>query len=269
MRIALAVLFAAFVSFPGTANASGWRVEKQDTQTTAQGCSLTSDFEFLCLEVGCSSRHGMTLHGLLTGEILEGDFRLRIDGKAFPVHGGEHSLVNAASRTELAGDMDAIIAAMKSGSMLVVDYPDLHLEADFAKIPLGGSSRAIGAVEAVCAPAGSTQASGENLLRDGSGKVSIDSLNASRDCAFAQTTGVVEAVQRDGPNNSIDGIMFLDDKYGSGFINVDALKAGPDLQSRRTTLEYLLTAGRRLSIGVHGCGAAGRIEKLVSATERP
>ena len=250
-------------------DASGWRTEKAGSQVTAKGCSLTSDYEFLCIEVGCSAKQDMTLHGLLTGEILEGKFELQIDGKPFAIEGGEYSLENAASRTELAGDMDGIIAAMKSGTMLVVHYPDLRFEADFEKIPLRGFSRAIDEVEAMCVPADGAQASAGALLRDASGRVSLGNLNNSKDCAFAKTTGTVEDVSRGGPNGTIDGVSYADDKFGSSFANVDALKAGPDLQARQATLDYLLTPGRRLSIEIRGCGAAGRIEKLVSATEIP
>jgi hypothetical protein len=50
---------------------------------------------------------------------------------------------------------------------------------------------------------------------------------------------------------------------------VDELAAGPDRAARQATLDYLLSAGRRLGVALRSCGAAGRIQMLVSATALP
>jgi hypothetical protein len=235
----------------------------------AIGCSLATNDDFwTCLAVRCENDGALGLYFINSDGGVDGSFSIAIDGEVFSVR-QEPAGDGAAFPTRLVGDVASIVARLKSGSQVRLLDTSPPLNAGFDTIPLRGSSRAIGAVEAACAPAASTPVAAAVLLRDGSGKVSIGNLSRATDCAFAETTGVVEKVRRGGPGGGIDGVTFLDDRFGSGFINVEPLAAGPDLQVRRATLDHLLTAGRRLSIGVHGCGAGGRVEELVSATERP
>jgi hypothetical protein len=211
MRILLSALLLVCAS---PALASGWNVSNTNGQQVATGCSIASGHEFLCIEVGCAGDGKLALHGLMTGEILEGKFRLVVDDTPFSVEGVGYTLGNASSRAPLVGDTPAIVRALKQGSMLVVDYPDLRLKPDFAKVPLRGSTRAIATVETSCVASGGAGASVSGLLRNAAGQVSITDLNDSIDCAFGEGTGTIESVERRGPGGSIDGIWFQDDLHG-------------------------------------------------------
>lgn len=267
-KIALAAVYTVVLTC-SHAQANGWKASEDNTEATATGCSAASDFEFLCLEVRCTGGKEITLHGLMTGEILDGKFELRVDDRRFPVEGTEPALVNASSRSTLVGETLAIVEAMKQGNKLLVHYPDMGLDPEFAKISLRGSARAIRHVEGACAPPDADGPANAGLLHNASGRVAIEELHDTPGCASAEGRGTVDSVERDGPSGAISGIWFVDDTYGREFINVDTLKPTRDIKARQATLDYLLTAGRRLAIDVHGCGAAGRIQKLVSAAEHP
>ena len=272
MRSLVAAAFALLVSSTGgaLANSKGWNASSYpgEARNPAIGCSVSTNDDFwTCLAVRCESDGALGLYFLNSDGGLNESFSVSIDGEAFPVR-QEAAGDGIAFPTRLTGDVASIVARLKSGRQVKLVGTTPPLNAGFDTLPLRGSSGAIGAVEAACAPAGGTPVSAGGLLRNAAGKVSIGDLSRATDCAFAETTGVVGKVRRGGPGGGIDGMTFIDDRFGSGFINVEPL-SGPDLQARRAALEHLLTAGRRLSIGVHGCGAGGRIEELVSATERP
>lgn len=258
------------IAWATTSAEASWRGPESGDEQAAVGCSSTSDSEWLCLEVRCTDKGDLAIFGSMTGEVLDGSFELRVDEKHFQVLGRETVLENASSRTRIEGDTMAIVEALKRGSALIVHYPELRLSAGFERISLRGSGKAIGHVERSCGVAAASSGGGDQpvLLRNSSGKVAIGNLNNSNGCAEAKGSGSVAEVQRDGPGGSIDGMWFVDEKYGREFINVDALVGTRELEARTKTLEYLLTPGRRLSTTVRGCGAAGRIQKLVTATER-
>lgn len=255
----------------GFASGRGWDASSfpNEPRNPAIGCSVGADDDYwTCLAVRCEDNGTLGLYYEYSDGGTNHPFSLMIDGEKFPVR-PEAAGEGIAFPTRLTGDVVSIVSRLKAGNQVKLVDMTPPLNSGFDTILLRGSSRAIGAVEAACAPVGGVQVSEGDLLRDEAGRVSIGNLHNTPGCAFRQTTGVVETVERDGPSGSISGMMFLDDTYGSGYINVVALEGGPDLQTRRATLDYLLTAGRQLSIGVHGCGAAGRIERLVSVTEQP
>lgn len=273
MLALVAITLSLLVGSVGSvlANSKGWDVSSypNEARSPAIGCSVgTDDDIWTCLVVRCEDNGTLGLYYEYTdgGGGTDKPFSLMIDGEKFLVN-PESAGEGIAFPTRLTGDVTSIVNKLKTGNQVkLVDMtPPLH--PGFDTIPLRSSSRAIGKVEAICTPARGVQISESDLLRNASGRVSVDNLHTTPGCAFREATGTVETVQHDGPNGSIDGMMFLDDTYGSGFIRIPALEAGPDLQARRATVDYLLTVGRRLSIGVHGCGAAGRMEKLVSAVE--
>lgn len=271
MRAVIATSLSFLIGTAGiaSANSRGWNASPHpgEAKNPAIGCSIgTNDDDWTCLVVRCEGNGELGLYFDYSDGGDSKPFSLEIDGEKFPVK-SENPANGVPFQNRLVGDVPSIVNGLKVGKQVKLVDMALPLSRGFDTIPLRGSSRAIGAVEAACAPAGGIQVSAGKLLRDASRRVSIGKLNNSKDCAFAQTTGAVAKVSRGGPKGTIDGMTFADDKYGNGYINVDALKSGPDLQARQATLDYLLTPGRRLSIGVHGCGAAGRIEKLVSATE--
>lgn len=271
MRAVVATSLSLLIGSSGSgfANSRGWDASPHpgEAKNPAIGCSVgTNDDYWTCLAVRCEGGGELGLYYEYSDGGTNNPFSVEIDGEKFPVR-PEASGEGVAFPTRLVGDVPSIVGRLKAGKQVKLVDMTPPLNRGFDTIPLRGSSRAISAVEAACAPAGGVQASAGELLRDASGRVSIGNLNNSKDCAFAKTTGTVEEVSRGGPDGTIDGVSYADDRFGSGFANVDDLKAGPDLQARRATLDYLLTPGRRLSIEVRGCGAAGRIEKLVSATE--
>jgi hypothetical protein len=271
MRALVATTVSLLVCLSGSAlaNSRAWDSSPYPGEPgePAVGCSVSTNDDFwTCLAVRCENDGALGLYFLNSDGGLNGSFSLAIDGEAFRV-GQQPAGEGTAFTTRLTGDVASIVARLKTGRQVRLVDTSPPLNEGFDTIPLRGSSRAIGAVEAACAPAGGTPVSAGALLRNAAGKVSIGDLSRATDCAFAETTGVVGKVRRGGPGGGIDGMTFIDDRFGSGFINVEPL-SGPDLQARRATLEHLLKAGRRLSIGVHGCGAGGRVEELVSATER-
>jgi hypothetical protein len=106
---------------------------------------------------------------------------------------------------------------------------------------------------------------GYTLDPSGTRVIGLHGLNDTPGCAFAEDTGVVKKRQLSG--KALDGIFF-EGKSGESFVNVDDQRGIKDKQTRRWVLQgldQLLKKGARLDIGVHGCGAAGRIEKLVWA----
>lgn len=119
---------------------------------------------------------------------------------------------------------------------------------------------------AACAAKGGGQSA--DVLRDSAGRVSIDGLTDQPGCASANGSGTVDEVNRNAKNDQIDGFWFINDQYGRKFVNVEWLAPGKDLMARVATLNYLLTPGRRLDVHLLGCGAAGRTQELVSATEK-
>lgn len=239
-----------------------------EAKRAAIGCSsVYTDESYLCLVVRCDASDKISLYAELTSVEILGRFSLVVDGERFPAE-GKVPPAEAPYSNLIEAELPKLLVAMKAGSRIVVDYPELALGAGYETISLRGSSRAIGAVEGLCNPtATKSPVTAAKLLRNSAGQASIKGLTDVPGCIDAEGRGTVVDVERGGPGATINGMWFDDDRYGREFINVDSLRPGPDFQQRKDTLEYLLSPGRRLLTSVKGCGAAARVQELASATE--
>ena len=113
-------------------------------------------------------------------------------------------------------------------------------------------------------PFADASAAGYEIVMDGTKVVEIRGMEDVEGCVSATTTGTVVKVEK--RKGVIEGFEFSD-QYGVGFINVDDIPKKMDAKTRKRLvdgLSELLTKGNRLQLDILGCGAAGRIEKLVS-----
>jgi len=95
--------------------------------------------------------------------------------------------------------------------------------------------------------------------------VGVGRLSTTPGCASASGTGRV--VKRHVERGALRGITFKDDKYGEGFVNVEDTRQIRDPALRRQVedgLARLLAVGSEVAVHTLGCGAAGRVEELVS-----
>ena len=95
--------------------------------------------------------------------------------------------------------------------------------------------------------------------------VGVGRLSSTPGCASASGTGRV--VKRHVERGALRGITFKDDKYGEGFVNVEDTRQIRDPALRRQVedgLTRLLAVGSEVAVDTLGCGAAGRVEELVS-----
>ncbi len=212
--------------------------------------------------VRCEDNGTLGVYYEHTGGGIAAPFSVAIDGERFAV-APEPSPSGVPFGIRLQGDAAAIASALRSGEVAKLVDVEPPLNPGFDTIPLRGSGRAIGSVVAACSRSGDGNLVADgDLLRDSAGRVAIANLTDASDCAAGKGSGMVDVLEG-------DGVWFVDDQYGRGYINLDPLPPGPDLKVRAATLKYLLTPGRRLDIDVMGCGAAGRVEKLMAAREIP
>jgi len=116
----------------------------------------------------------------------------------------------------------------------------------------------------VLLPLAEAFAAGYEIVEEGSRIVEIRGMNDSENCASATTSGTVVKIERS--RGAVVGFEFSD-QYGVSYINVDDIPKSIDAKTRKRLvdgLSQLLVKGNRLRLDIHGCGAAGRIEKLVS-----
>ena len=242
-----------------------WAAAPHEGESTraAIGCSSgTNDDNWTCLVVRCENDGSLGLYYEYSEGGVASPFAIAVDGQRFAVS-PEPSPGGVPFQTRLAGDTPAIVSALRSGDAAKLTDVVPRLNPGFDEIPLRGSSRAIGNVVASCpGGGGGGVVTDGDLLRDAAGRVAIGNLTESSDCVPGKGSGTVDV--REG-----DGVWFVDDQYGRGYINLDRVPPGPDHKVRTATLNYLLTPGRRLDIDVMGCGAAGRVEELMAAREQP
>jgi len=99
--------------------------------------------------------------------------------------------------------------------------------------------------------------------------VAVGRLATTTGCASASGTGRV--VKRHVERGVLRGITFKDDKYGEGFVNVEDTRRIRDPALRQQVedgLTRLLAVGTEVAVDTLGCGAAGRVEELVSVKLR-
>lgn len=99
--------------------------------------------------------------------------------------------------------------------------------------------------------------------------IALSNLPGGEDCASATSTGRV--VKRHFEKGALRAITFKDVKFGESYINLPYPNQIRNAQIRAKVEEgfaSLLVEGQELVLGVKGCGAAGRIEKLASVALR-
>lgn len=97
--------------------------------------------------------------------------------------------------------------------------------------------------------------------------VEISGLSDDEGCAFAAAVGKVGKVDEVLRGGLPDGFYFSD-QYGESYVNIDAVPNDVQPDTRRKIIDGLtafLKTGTELEIGLHGCGAAARIQSLVWA----
>lgn len=159
MKALLAGLASAVVLWPAAALADwDWSAFPGEEGRSVLGCSDTgTDDSWLCLAVRCDAPGNLNLYIELTNldvndslDVVVGDQRFRVSGT---------SNTEAPYSSRLDGDTAAILGALKVGSSAVLDRPQYPFNPGYDTIPLRGSSRAIGALEAQCGVGGVGRAS--------------------------------------------------------------------------------------------------------------
>lgn len=116
----------------------------------AIGCSESgNDDTWLCLAVRCDAPGSIGLYLELTNLDVTDGFVIEIGDQRFAVTGSKDT-EDAPYRNRLTGDVAQVVAALKSGSKALLDRPQYAFSPGFDTIPLGGSTRAISAVERHC-----------------------------------------------------------------------------------------------------------------------
>lgn len=235
-------------SFPGEAGKS------------VIGCAAEySDDAWVCLVVRCEAASEWRIYLETTDVNFRHAFTLNIDGKRFAVEGRDGKPASPYAYA-VSGDTAAIVMALRTGKAVVVEHPGFKLNAGFEKIALRDAGKAIYTLENACRQRTEKAAAALPKSADAGGAkpvTQLNGLNRSSDCAFARSKGKVAEIRTAG-DGSIDGFWF-NDQWGRSYINVDRQADA----AKRDGLRLLLRTGNELEIGVHGCGAAGKIEKLV------
>lgn len=226
------------------------------------GCSVThTDEAWLCLAVRCEPEGRLGLYLEITGLGPEGPLDILIDRHRYTVSAPLASS-DVAYSNRIEGPVEEIIAHLSNGTSATIVHPTVNSRENFNRIPLRGSKAVIERLERSCAPAagsGSAIASSMGVeYRDGK-IIGVHGLSERADCAFATARATFDEFEMD--QGAIGGVWFVEN--GERFhANLDREQTS-DAGTKQQLMDFFSQEGATFDIGLHGCGAAGRISHLV------
>jgi hypothetical protein len=141
------------LALAGKADAASWTSAKipGEQDRAVQGCAddLQNPGDWFCIFVRCDRPRSLSLYFSTPGPDIHGDIKLVVDKDSFAVSVPTSLKSALPLSTRAQAVPDALLEAMKAGSMISVEGS--HLQSPYNRISLQNSRQAIERIEWACA----------------------------------------------------------------------------------------------------------------------